>query len=61
LELFVLGVAGKLVKYVVHSSKRNNWNMLPKQHTTSFLFQGILGVKSFAPHKVETFDIMTGS
>jgi hypothetical protein len=50
-ELDVLGVQGKLVKYVVHLSKRKNWkkidfssHKLPKQKSTSFLSQGILGV-----------------
>jgi hypothetical protein len=51
-ELGVLGVHGKLVKYVVHSSKRkklkHNYfssHKLPKQQSTSFWSQGILGVK----------------
>jgi hypothetical protein len=51
-ELDVLGVHGKLVKYVVHLSKRKNWkkiknssHKLPKQQSTSFWSQGILGVK----------------
>jgi hypothetical protein len=50
-ELDVLGVHGKLVKYVVHSSKRKNGqnyfssHKLPKQQSTSFWSQGILGVK----------------
>jgi hypothetical protein len=51
-ELGMLGVHGKLVKYVVHSSKRNNLkkiyfssHKLPKQQSTSFWSQGILGVK----------------
>ena len=51
-ELGVLGVHGKLEKYVVHSSKRKNWkkiknssHKLPKQQSTSFWSQGILGVK----------------
>jgi hypothetical protein len=50
-KLDVLGVHGKLVKYVVHSSKRENWkekkkssHKLPKQQSTSFWSQGILGV-----------------
>jgi hypothetical protein len=49
--LGMLGVHGKLVKYVVHSSKRKNWkkiiflHTLPKQQSTSFWSQGILGVK----------------
>jgi hypothetical protein len=53
-ELDVLGVHGKLVKYVVHSSKRKNGkknyfssHKLPKQQSTSFWSQGILGVKLF--------------
>jgi hypothetical protein len=37
-ELDVLGVHGKLVKYVFHSSKRK------KQQSTSFWCKGILGV-----------------
>jgi hypothetical protein len=48
----VLGVHGKLVKYVVHSSKRNNGkknyfslHKLLKHQLTSFWSQGILGVK----------------
>jgi hypothetical protein len=52
LELDVLGVPGKLVKYVVHSAKRKNTkknyfssNKLPKQQSTSFWSQRILGVK----------------
>jgi hypothetical protein len=45
-ELGVLGVHGKLVKYVVHSSKKNYFSShkLPKQQSTSFWSQGILGV-----------------
>jgi hypothetical protein len=53
LELGVLGVHGKLVKYVVHSSKRKKLkknyfssHKLPKQQSTSFWSQGILGVKT---------------
>jgi hypothetical protein len=51
-ELDVLGVHRKLMKYVVHSSKRKNWkktiflHKLPKQQSTSFWSQGILGVKN---------------
>jgi hypothetical protein len=52
LELGVLGVHGKLVKYVVHSSKRRkkiknyfSSHKLPKQQSTNFWSQGILGVK----------------
>jgi hypothetical protein len=51
-EFDVLGVHGKLVKYVVHSSKRKkiekiyfSSHKLPKQQSTSFWSQGILGVK----------------
>jgi hypothetical protein len=51
-ELGVLGVHGKLVKYVVDSCKRKNIlknkkssHKLPKQQSTSFWSQGILGVK----------------
>ena len=47
----MLGVHGKLVKYVIHLSKRkkienNNFfsHKVPKQQSTSFWFQGILGV-----------------
>jgi hypothetical protein len=48
-ELDVLGVHGKLVKYVVHSSKKKNWrkkinssHKLPKQQSTSVWSQGII-------------------
>jgi hypothetical protein len=51
LEFDVVGVPGKLVKYVVHMSKRKiekkncfSSNMLPKL-STSFWSQGIRGVK----------------
>jgi hypothetical protein len=51
-ELVVLDVHGKLVKYVVHSSKRKKLkkkyfssHKLPKKQSTSFWSQGILGVK----------------
>jgi hypothetical protein len=49
-ELGVLGVHGKLVKYVVHSSKKLkkiyfSSHKLPKQQSISFWSQGILGVK----------------
>jgi hypothetical protein len=51
-ELGMLGVHRKLVKYVVHSSKRKKLkknyfssHKLPKQQSTSFWSQGILGVK----------------
>jgi hypothetical protein len=50
-ELDVLGVHRKLVKYVVHSSKRKKFkkiyfssHKLPKQQSTTFWSQGILGV-----------------
>jgi hypothetical protein len=49
-ELGTLNVPGKLVKYVVHSSKKNlkknyfSSHKLPKQQSTNFWFQGILGV-----------------
>jgi hypothetical protein len=53
-ELDVLGGHGKLMKYVVHSSKRKkneknefSSHKLPKQKSTSFWSQGILGVKLF--------------
>jgi hypothetical protein len=49
--LGVLGVHGKLVKYVVHLSKikklKKNYfssHKLPKQQSTRFWSQGILGV-----------------
>jgi hypothetical protein len=52
LELDVLGVHGKLVKYVGHSSKRKNWKRINFLHTSCLnnnrsIFQGILGVKRF--------------
>jgi hypothetical protein len=49
--LDVLGVHEKLVKYVVHLSKKKlkkiyfSSHKLPKQQSTSFWSQGILGVK----------------
>jgi hypothetical protein len=53
-ELGMLGVHGKLVKYVVHLSKRKNLkknyfssHKLPKQQLTSFWSQGILEVKNW--------------
>jgi hypothetical protein len=53
-ELDVLGVHGKLVKYVVHSSKRKKMkknyfssHKLPKQQSTNFWSQGILGVNNW--------------
>jgi hypothetical protein len=52
-ELDVLGIHGKLVKYVVHLSKRKKLkkkyfssHKLPKQQSTSFWSQGILGVNN---------------
>jgi hypothetical protein len=33
-EFDVLGVQGKLVKYVVYSSKRKNWNKIIFLHTS---------------------------
>jgi hypothetical protein len=57
-ELGVLGVHGKLVKNVVHSYKKNNWkkiknssHKLPKQQSTSFWSQGILGVNCLFRNK----------
>jgi hypothetical protein len=54
-ELDMLGVPRKLVKFVVYSSKRKNWkkiyfslHKLPKLQSTSFWFQGILGVNQGA-------------
>jgi hypothetical protein len=54
-ELDVLGVHGKLVKYVVHSFKRKKLkknyfssHKLPKQQSTNFWSQGILGVKTIS-------------
>jgi hypothetical protein len=51
-ELGVLGVHGKLEKYVVHSFKRKNWKKIIFLHTScpnsnqpAFWSQGILGVK----------------
>jgi hypothetical protein len=50
-ELGVLGVHEKLVKYVVHLSFKKNEkekkssHKLPKQQSTSFWSQGILGIK----------------
>jgi hypothetical protein len=52
-ELGMIGVHGKLVKYVIHSFKRKNFkktfffsHKLSKQQSTSFWSQRILGVKS---------------
>jgi hypothetical protein len=57
-ELGVLGVHGKLVKYVVHLSRRKKLkrnyfssHKLPKQQSTSFWSQGILGVKVILDHE----------
>jgi hypothetical protein len=51
-ELDVLGVPGKLVKYVVHLSKKIKLkkncfssHKLPKQQSTIVWSQGILGIK----------------
>jgi hypothetical protein len=50
-ELDVLGIHGKLVKYVVHLFKRKiekinkSSHKLSKQQSTSFWSRGILGVK----------------
>jgi hypothetical protein len=58
-ELDVLGVPGKLVKYVVHSSKNIlnffyfSSHKLPKQQSTTFWSQGILGVNNI--YKVKYF------
>ena len=54
LELDMLGVLGKLVKYVVHLSKRKrkenlilkSLHKLSKLQSSNFWFQGILGVKA---------------
>jgi lipid-A-disaccharide synthase-like uncharacterized protein len=63
LELDVLGVHGKLLKYVVHSSKRILFflnyfssHKLPKQQSTSFWYQGILGVKIVASYRIPLGD-----
>jgi hypothetical protein len=51
-EFDMLGVHRKLVKYVLHLFKRKKLNLfiyflhkLPKQQSTSFWSQGILGIK----------------
>jgi hypothetical protein len=51
-ESVVLGIHRKLVKYVVHLSKRerleknnNSSHKLSKQQSTNFWSQGILGIK----------------
>jgi hypothetical protein len=61
-ELGVLGVHGKLVKYVVHSSKKKKLkkiyfssHKLPKQQSTSFWSQEILGVNRFLVSNFENF------
>jgi hypothetical protein len=52
-EFEVLGIARKLVKYMVYLSKRKNWKKMlffhrvPKQQMTNFWSQGILGAKEF--------------
>jgi hypothetical protein len=47
-ELGVLGVHGKLVKYVVHSSKRKNWRKIIFLHTgCPNSNRPILGLKKF--------------
>jgi hypothetical protein len=60
-EFDVLGVHRKLVEYVVHSSKRKKWkkneissHKLPKQQSTSFWSQGILGVNTRFQQKFTT-------
>jgi hypothetical protein len=59
-ELDVLGVHGKLVKYVVHSSKRKEKKLkfpshkLPKQQSTNFWSQRILRVKSYGILKISS-------
>jgi hypothetical protein len=65
-ELGVLGVHGKLVKYVVHSSKRKKLkknyfssDKLPKQQLTNFWSQGILGVKVEAPTQKSNLSLHT--
>jgi hypothetical protein len=48
LELGVLGVHGKLVKYVVHSSKRKNWKKNIFLHTSCPNNDGpVFGLKEF--------------
>ena len=51
-ELIMLCVPGKLVKYVVHLSKRKTTkknycssHKLPKQQSSSFGYKGIFGIK----------------
>jgi hypothetical protein len=65
-ELGVLGVHGKLVKYVVHSSKRKNWkkyyfssHKLPKQQSTSFWSQRILGVNCCPNKHAQRLEIVS--
>ena len=65
-EFDKLGVHEKLMKYVVHSSKRKKFkkiyfssHKLPKQQSTNFWFQGILGIKNdsegFTPTMCQLF------
>jgi hypothetical protein len=47
-ELGVLGVHGKLVKYVVHSFKRKNWKKIMFLHTSCpNNNQAVFGLKEF--------------
>jgi hypothetical protein len=47
-ELDVLGVHGKLVKYVVHSSKRKKWKKIIFLHTSCPNSKGLVfGLKEF--------------
>jgi hypothetical protein len=62
-ELGVLGIHGKLVKYVVHlfetkKLKKNYFSLykLPKQQSTNFWSQGILGVKAVRLINKDRFD-----
>ena len=67
-ELDVLGVLRKLVKYVVHLSKKKiekknhfSSHKLPKGQSTSFWSQGILGVKNshgINQNQTSDFDIV---
>jgi hypothetical protein len=48
LELDVLGIHRKLVKYIVHSSKRKNWNKIIFLHTSCpNSNQSVFGLKEF--------------
>jgi hypothetical protein len=48
LELEVLGVHRKLVKYVVHSSKRKNWKNIIFLHTNCpYSNRPVFGLKEF--------------